>query len=189
MEPSVVNTQINNTDQDKAVKEHLYVVGTIEEACQFLIIIVPVFEFIRRNRMVKTYMDINAQSEIHDLVDGQIYDKSQENVIIAVDGVSRIRVQLLGNIFGSIFLSVAHDAFSQGYFDTFAHTIVEPYAVMVKMRSAPVAFTAMLGILEDMRVAFVAVVTIIIVIERDRGAHAAESLLPDGRISGVTPGY
>lgn len=136
--------------------------------------------------MVVQY-DVYTQSEIHNLMQHQIDYESNENGVVSSYTIFWISIHFFVDVIVATMFTLgsALNAFSKFGRDTFTHTIIQPNAMVVKMRGASIALSAVFGILEYMGVAFVAIIAIIVVRKWNRRPHSTQALFPDGRICGV----
>ena len=84
--------------------------------------------------MVEMLVDEYTQNEVHDLMNHQINNENKKYVIVTRDGILWVRSHFLVDEFVNILsLGSALNAFSQSGRNPFAHTIIKPNAVVVKM--------------------------------------------------------
>ena len=104
-----------------------------------------IFSIFNLNFLVETLVDIDAQSKVRDLMKHQINDENYEYGIVSSNRIFWIGVHFFVDIFIPLisFAASGLNTLSECRRNTFTHTIVKPNAVVVKMRGASVALSAM----------------------------------------------
>lgn len=100
---------------------------------------------LNRNFLVETLEDIDAQSEVRNLVKHQIDDENNECGVVSSYRIFWIGVHFFVDVLIPLicFAASGINTLSECRRNTFTHTIVKPNAVVVKMRGASVALSAM----------------------------------------------